>query len=84
MNVTEKSRTASLLLTILLGPLGALYGSLVGGVILIALAIISAPTVIGPVVCWIIAIFVSDSGVVKHNEGVKRLLGALENNKKDD
>lgn len=42
MNLNENSRTASFFLTFFLGPLGLLYSSVVGGVILIVMAIASA------------------------------------------
>jgi hypothetical protein len=70
MNLTKKSRTISLLLTILLGPLGLVYGSGAGGVILIIVAIVTAPTLIGPVICWVLAIAVGDHCVYKHNKGI--------------
>ena len=70
MNLTKKSRLTSFVLTLLLGPLGLLYGSAAGGVILIILALVSAPTIIGPVICWVLAIAIGDSSVYKHNKGI--------------
>ncbi|MDP2505409.1 hypothetical protein [Oceanobacter sp. 3_MG-2023] len=79
MNLVKKSQTTSLFLTILLGPLGAFYGSPIGALILCVIAIVTAPTIVGPVICWILAIFVSDSGVNKHNKSIDIFLS----NKKD-
>lgn len=77
MNLTKKSQATSLVLTILLGPLGVFYGSIVGGLILCVIAVVSAATIVGPIICWILAIFVSDNGVVKHNKSVDLLLGKI-------
>jgi hypothetical protein len=67
----EKSRTLSFFLTLFLGPLGLLYSSVVGGVILIILAVATFPTIIGPLICWILAIAIGDHCAHKHNKSVK-------------
>jgi len=56
-----KSRVVSALLTILLGPLGLFYTTMWGGLAVTALALVTAPTVIGPVIAWLVAIFWGDS-----------------------
>ena len=79
MNINEKSRGVSFLLTLLLGPLGLLYSSVAGGIILIIVAIISAPTIIGPIACWLLAIAIGDHATHKHNKGVRELKALLAN-----
>jgi hypothetical protein len=79
MNITKKSRMTSFFLTLFLGPLGALYGTVIGGFILLVIAVVTASTIVGPLICWFLAIGISDSAVVKHNEGVDKLLEALAN-----
>jgi len=68
VEVAGKSRMTSFLLTLLLGPLGLLYSSVVWGIILIVVAIASSPTVFGPIVVWILSIIMGDSMTVNHNE----------------
>jgi hypothetical protein len=78
MNLVRKSRLNSFFLTLFFGPLGLLYSHVVGAIILLAVAILTAPTIIGPVLCWVVAIFLGDSATVKHNQAVeetKALLG---------
>ena len=72
MNLNKKSRITSFLLTLLLGPLGLLYSSVIGGIVLLIIAILSAPTLIGPMVCWFLAVIIGDSATHKHNKGVER------------
>lgn len=79
MNINEKSRGVSFLLTLFFGPLGLLYSSVVGGIILIVLAIASAATVIGPIICWILAIAIGDHATHKHNLNVRELKALLAN-----
>lgn len=70
---TGKSRIISFLLTLLLGPLGLLYSSVIGGVIMIILAIsLGAVTAgAGAIVIWILSIIMGDSFTYNYN---KRLL----------
>jgi len=75
MNLIKKSRTTSFLLTLFLGPLGLLYSSVVGGLILIVIAIASASTIIGPFVCWILAIPIGDHCTLKHNKNIDKFMG---------
>lgn len=81
MNVSEKSRLMSLLLTVFFGPIGAFYGSITAGIILLVLAISTTLTIIGPIFFWIISIFISDRCVVKHNKSVRRIFDLLEKTK---
>lgn len=73
----EKSRLVSLVLTVLLGPLGLLYASPAGGVILLVVAVVSAPTLVGPVVCWGLSIAWGDHSANKHNKAVRRFMAAV-------
>lgn len=72
MKLDQKSHFAAVLLAILFGPIGVLYGSILGGIILgvIAIAIGMAffPLVI---FVWFVGIFVAYSGVSSHNRQVK-------------
>ena len=79
MNLNPKSRLVSLVLTVLLGPLGLFYSSVVGGLILCVIAFVSLATVIGPVICWILAIAIGDHCTYKHNkniDNIKSLVGS--------
>ena len=71
VTANSKSRSTSLLLTLLLGPLGLLYASVVAGVILLIVAIVTFPTAVGPVIAWVISVFVGDSATVRHNKRVR-------------
>jgi hypothetical protein len=72
MNLTPKSRTASFFLTLVLGPIGLLYTSIAGGVVLFLLAIITFPTIFGPIICWLLAICYGDHATVRHNQSLAR------------
>lgn len=72
MNLNKKSRLASLLLTVLLGPLGLMYSSVVGGFILLVIAILTIPTVFGPLICWGLAVIIGDGATHKHNKSVEK------------
>lgn len=67
----SKSRVISLILTILFGPLGLLYSSIIGGVILLVVAIFTSATIVVPLICWIIAILIGDSAVVSYNKKMR-------------
>ena len=73
----HKSRGVSLALTILFGPLGLLYSTIAGAVILTFLAIISAVTVVGPLVCWVLAIAIGDHATHRYNEGINEWVNTL-------
>lgn len=79
MNLNEKSRGTSFVLTLLLGPLGLMYSSLAGGIILLIIAIATAATIIGPVICWLLAIVIGDSATHKHNQNIKKLTEMMQN-----
>lgn len=70
MNLTRKSRFVSLILTVFLGPIGLLYSSVVGAVIIAILMLITLPTIIGPVVLWFVCVLVGDSATHKHNRSI--------------
>ena len=67
----SKSQVAGFLLTLILGPLGLFYSSWVPALILCVLAFVSVASIIGPVVCWVLAILISFATVSGHNEKVK-------------
>ena len=70
MNIEKKSRVTSFLLTLFFGPVGLLYSSVVAGIIMIILALVSLPTIIGPFVCWVLSIFIGDQCSYNHNKSV--------------
>lgn len=55
-----KSRTTSAILTVIFGPLGMLYTHAGYAVLLFIAAVISVPTTVGPLICWIVAILWGD------------------------
>jgi hypothetical protein len=75
--INRKSRTTSFLLTLLLGPLGLLYASPVAGIILLVVAIATAPTVVGPVACWVLAIAWGDHAAYHTNKNVDEFIAAI-------
>lgn len=72
MNLNKKSRPVSLILTILFGPIGLLYSSVVGGILLTIAALAFYWTIIIPVACWIFAIAWGDHAAHRHNRSVDR------------
>ena len=79
MNLNQKSRLVSLLLTVFFGPLGLFYSSVAAGLVLCIIAFASFATVIGPVICWILAIAIGDHCTYKHNkniDNIKTLVGS--------
>ena len=73
----SKSRITSFVLTLLFGPIGLLYSSVLWGVILTLVAIVGATTIIIPVIIWIISILMGDSLTYGHNKKIKLLAGQL-------
>ncbi|WP_412497255.1 hypothetical protein [Vibrio fluvialis] len=73
MNLNPKSRLVSFCLTLLFGPLGLLYSSVIASLVLIVIAVLSASTVIGPVVCWVLAIAIGDHCSYKHNKNIQEI-----------
>ncbi len=76
----SKSQGIGFILTFLFGPLGLFYSSWVAALILCVIAFASAATIIGPIICWVLAIIIGFAGVSKHNEKIKTAaaLGARE------
>ena len=67
----SKSQTVGFLLTLIFGPLGLFYSSWVAALILCVLAIASVETIVGPIVCWLLAIIISFVTVSGYNTKVK-------------
>lgn len=78
MNITRKSRLTSFFLTLCFGPLGLFYSSTAGALALVFLAVVSAATIIGPVVCWLAAMGIGDHCTAKHNENVENIVNMLQ------
>lgn len=75
--MNEKSRTISFILTLFFGPLGLLYSTVAGGLILIVVAILTGFTIIGPAICWVLAIAIGDHCTHRHNQGLDKLRQAI-------
>jgi hypothetical protein len=73
MDLTEKSRIISFFFTLFLGPLGLLYASPIASLLLILVAVLTFSTVVGPILCWIMAICIGDHMVYKHNKSIEVL-----------
>ncbi|MCG6308974.1 hypothetical protein K6U49_10300 [Vibrio alginolyticus] len=80
MNLNEKSRLTSFLLTLFFGPLGLFYSSLAGGIVLLVVAVLSAGTIIGPVICWVLAIAIGDHCTYKHNKNIIEIKNLVSKN----
>jgi predicted RNA-binding Zn-ribbon protein involved in translation (DUF1610 family) len=72
IDINKKSRTTSFILTLLFGPLGLLYSSVVASIILIVLAVATSPTGVGPVVVWVLSIALGDHFTYNHNKKIKK------------
>lgn len=81
MNLTKKSATTVFFLTLFLGPLGLLYSSVVGAIILGVLAVVTAPSVLGPIVCWVLSIPIGMYCVYDHNDNVDKTVRILQSSK---
>lgn len=66
-----------MVLTLLLGPLGLLYASVPWGLMLIVVAVVTAGSIIGPIICWFVAILVGDHYVYKHNKNIEEVKALL-------
>jgi hypothetical protein len=77
MNLTKKSRGLAFALSFLLGPIGVLYASGIGGLILILLTIATAATVAVPLLLWIAGWAIADNAVVKRNAAVDEFKALL-------
>lgn len=71
MRCNGKSRITSLILTLLLGPIGLLYSSIAAGIVLLVLVIVTAPTVIGPIGFWLFSVALGDHLTYSFNKRVK-------------
>ena len=71
---TEKSRVTSFVLTLLFGPLGLLYASVVWSLLMIVLVVVTAFTIVGPFVIWVLSIAIGDHLVHKHNQSIKQFM----------
>lgn len=67
----SKSLLGGFFLALILGPLGSFYSSWVAALILCVIAIASAASIIGPVICWLLAIIISFPSISSYNEKVK-------------
>ncbi|MTI12061.1 hypothetical protein [Sansalvadorimonas verongulae] len=79
MNLNQKSRSLSFFLTFFLGPLGLLYSHIVGAIILIVIAIVTAPSIIGPIICWVLSIAIGDHCTHKHNKALEEFKNLMSN-----
>lgn len=75
--MNEKSPMAAFALAFVLGPIGLIYASPAWGLALIAMAIITAPTVLGPVAIMIASMVAAPLLAQSHNERVRRQWAAL-------
>ena len=71
VNSESKSRITSFILTLLLGPLGLLYSSVVWGIVLTVIAIVGAVTIAVPVFIWFLSIIMGDSFTHNYNKKIK-------------
>jgi hypothetical protein len=67
----SKSQLSGFFLTLFFGPLGLFYSSWVAALILCVIAIFTAVSIIGPIICWLLAIFISFATVSSHNKKVQ-------------
>lgn len=74
MNLRKKSQFAGIVLTVLFGPLGLIYSSSVWGVVLLVIAFLTAPTIIVPLLIWLVCIPIGIIAVANHNDSVKIFL----------
>ena len=68
----KKSRIVSLLLTLVLGPLGLMYSSVLWGAVLLIVAILGAATVAVPAFIWVLSILLGDSFTYNHNQKIEK------------
>ncbi|PTY35975.1 hypothetical protein BGP77_01225 [Saccharospirillum sp. MSK14-1] len=74
MNLNPKSYLITFLLTVFLGPLGLLYSSIAGGLILLIIALSTFFTVFMPILCWLLSIPLGLYATYRHNKGLGTLL----------
>lgn len=70
----KKSTVLGLILAFFFGPLGLLYSTVLGGVIMIAVAIVAffILPVIGPIIAWMISFIWAFVTLILYNGKVKR------------
>lgn len=76
MMQNKKSMGIALLLSLLFGPLGLLYSSIMGGVVMLVLSLIIVPLTlgIGALITWPICVIWSIIAVRKHNAEIDRAI----------
>ncbi|MEQ1543531.1 hypothetical protein [Methyloglobulus sp.] len=67
----SKSQFAGFLLAFLLSPLGLFYSSWKTAILLCIIALASATTIVGPIICWVLAVLINFGAVSSHNEKVR-------------
>lgn len=67
----SKGQFLGFILTLLFGPLGLFYSNWVAALILCAIAVMTAVTIVGPALCWSLSIVISFFAVSKHNKKVR-------------
>ena len=72
IGASMRSPVIALALAVLIGPVGALYGSMIGGLILILIGVFSwgAFGLTGVIILWLAAMVVGPVGAVAHNDKV--------------
>jgi hypothetical protein len=74
----KKSRPTAIILALLLGPLGLCYASVLGGVIMFVLALVTLPMApVSTVVVWLLCVLIADSAAHGHNKRVDEWLKAM-------
>ncbi|ODC05246.1 hypothetical protein BFW38_06360 [Terasakiispira papahanaumokuakeensis] len=81
MMLNQKSRTTSFVLTFLFGPLGLLYASWPAAIILGVIAFVTAVTLVGPAICWVLGMIIGDSATRKHNRGIEEFKALMSQGK---
>ncbi|KYN82220.1 hypothetical protein ATY36_13610 [Vibrio cidicii] len=79
MNLNPKSRLVSFLLTLFFGPLGLAYSSIAGALVLTVVAVATAASIVGPIVCWVLAIAIGDHCTYKHNKNIENIKELVSN-----
>lgn len=69
VNAHSKSITLAIILAILFGPIGAIYGSVIGGIILILITVFTG--LIGLLVTWPLGILVAAFGAIQSRRKAK-------------
>lgn len=82
-SVKYKSRATSFFLTFFLGPLGLFYVSPAAAIIVLILFLVTASTVVVPVLLWIASMVISDSMCESHNRDADKLREIIESCRHD-